>query len=101
MRPQNWERAVAQPAFALTRQSVSNYTLGLRDIREMPETNYRFSFCAGGLHQNRKRSDNRYQCFSLHSFVSIGECHHEISELSIVAHGRAALRYELALIRSN
>jgi hypothetical protein len=53
----------------------------VRDIREMPETNHRFFFCAGGLHEKRKRSDNRYQCFCLHSFVSIGECRHEISEV--------------------
>src|SRR5439155_22181285 len=44
-----------KPAFALTRQGVSNYTLGVRDIREMPETNYRFFFCADGLHEKRKR----------------------------------------------
>ena len=66
-----WAEPLFEPAFALTRQGVSNYTLGVRDIREMPETNHRFFFCAGGLHEKRKRSDNRYQCFCLHSFVFV------------------------------
>src|SRR6266567_6158986 len=58
-----------KPAFALTRQGVSNHTLCMRDVWEMPETNHRFFFCAGGLHEKRNRPDNRYQCFCLHSFV--------------------------------
>jgi hypothetical protein len=58
-----------KPAFALTRQGVSNYTLGMRDIREMPKTNYRFFFSVGRLHEKRERPDKRYQCSCLHSFI--------------------------------
>jgi len=41
--------ALFKPAFALTRQGVSNYTLGVRDIREMPEANNRFGLCRDDL----------------------------------------------------
>src|SRR4029453_9714792 len=52
-----------KPAFALTRQGVSNYTLGVRDIREMPETNCGF-FSSRGK-RSKTKNHCSYRCYYL------------------------------------
>src|SRR5205823_11899427 len=68
----------------------------MRDVREMPETNHGFFFPTASLQEKRKRSDNCYQYFYLHSFVFNGRCRHELREVGIVSRaGVAEIRARL------
>src|SRR5436189_5103562 len=83
-----WTEPFLKPPFALAGQSVGDDTLSMRDVREMPETNHGFFFPTASLQEKRKRSDNCYQYFYLHSFVFNRRCRHELWEIGIVSRRR-------------